>query len=112
MKENAIRITDTIEKVYVDFSSLDSIQSSTNINRPYTIHTSNTINMSSRLGFHIGGFCDDRGSNEFELAEEISGYDFLPSELYLCLMDYSYNYLPLEEDKLLKLYDYLVKNYL
>ena len=112
MKENAIKITDKIEKVYIDLSSLESIQASTSFKRLYTIHTANTINISLFLGFHIGGFCDDRGTVEFELAEEISGYDYLPSELYLCLMDASYNFLPLNEEELDKLYNYLVENYL
>ena len=33
MKENAIKITDKIEKVYIDLSSLESIQASTSFKK-------------------------------------------------------------------------------
>ena len=104
---NAIRISDTIEKVHIDFSSIDSLYESSGFKRLYTIHTAETNKMTAKLGFHVGGFCDDRGSGGPDLAAEISGYDYLPSDLILCLMDSKYNFLPLNEKQLESLYSYL-----
>lgn len=105
---NAIRVGDTIEKVHIDFSSLESIRKSSGFERLYTIHTAKTIEMTKVLGFHVGGFCDDHGSGGPELAAELSGYDYLPSVLILCLMDNQYNFLPLNEKQLNKLMNYII----
>ena len=104
---NAIRISDTIEKVHIDFSSIDSLYESSGFKRLYTIHTAETNKMTAKLGFHVGGFCDDRGSGGPDLAAEISGYDHLPSDLILCLMGDKYNFLPLDAKRLESLYVYL-----
>ena len=106
-KLNAIRVGDTIEKVSIDFSSLESIRKSSNFGRLYTIHTAKTIEMSRALGFHVGGFCDDRGYGGSPLAAELSDYEYLPSDLILCLMDEQYNFLPLNEKQLDIFYTYL-----
>ncbi len=60
MGPNAIRISDRVEKVELDFASDESLKESLGFARLYTIHTAKTNEMSSRLGFHIGGYCDDR----------------------------------------------------
>ncbi|MBR0439917.1 MAG: hypothetical protein IJK27_04120 [Bacilli bacterium] len=106
-KYNAIKVGEKIEKINLDFSSYESLKNSAKINRFYTIHTANTNQIGDKLGFHLGGFCDERGRGGSDLAAEISGYDYLPSDLYLCLMDSQYNFLPLEEKQLEKLYNYL-----
>ena len=106
-KYNAIKVGEKIEKINLDFSSYESLKNSAKIDRFYTIHTANTNQIGDKLGFHLGGFCDDRGNGGSDLAAEISGYDSLPSDLYLCLMDNKYNFLPLEEKQLEKLYNYL-----
>ena len=106
-KLNAIRVGETIEKVHVDFSSFESLKESTNFERLYTIHTKETIAISEKLGFHVAGFCDDRGEGGPKLAAEIAGYPSLPSDLILCLMDDKYNFLPLDEGQLETLYLYL-----
>lgn len=108
-KYNAIKVGEKIEKINLDFSSYESLKNSAKIDRFYTIHTANTNQIGDKLGFHLGGFCDDRGSGGSDLAAEISGYDSLPSDLYLCLMDSKYNFLPLEEKQLEKLYNYLCR---
>ena len=108
-KYNAIKVSEKIEKINLDFSSYESLKNSAKIDRFYTIHTANTNQIGDKLGFHLGGFCDDRGSGGSDLAAEISGYDSLPSDLYLCLMDSKYNFLPLEEKQLEKLYNYLCR---
>ena len=104
---NAIKVSDSIEKVHVDFSSIESLNESTGFKRLYLIHTKNTNDMSEQLGFHIGGFCDDRGEGGPRLAADVSGYPYLPSDLILCLMDDKYNYLPLDEKQLDALYKHL-----
>lgn len=107
LTHNAIKIGEKIEKVNLDFSSYESLKASANINRFYTIHTANTNQIGNKLGFHLGGFCDEYGKGGSELAAEISGYDSLPSDLYLCLMDDKYNFLPLKEKELDSLFNYL-----
>ncbi|MCR5078960.1 MAG: hypothetical protein K6B65_03450 [Bacilli bacterium] len=99
MGRNAVLVSDRIEAVEIDFSTFDSIVESSGFKRPYTIHSPTTIALSNRLGFHVGGFCDDRGGGGPDLAAEIAGYDYLPSNLILCKMDFSYNFLPLSEDE-------------
>lgn len=106
-KYNALKVGKKIEKVNLDFSSYESLKASAKINRFYTIHTANTNQIGNKLGFHLGGFCDDNGVGGSELAAEISGYDSLPSDLYLCLMDDKYNFLPLKEKELDSLFNYL-----
>ena len=106
-KFNVIRVGDDIEKVYVDFSSYESLKESTGFRKLYTIHTAETNAMSDKLHFHVGGFCDDYGQGGGELAGRISGYGDLPSDLILCLMDDKYNFLPLDEARLECLYSYL-----
>ena len=108
---NAIRVSDKIEKICLDFSSYESLKNSAKIARFYTIHTKNTNEIGNLLGFHLGGFCDDYGSGGSSLADEISGYDDLPSDLFLCLMDSHYNFLPLDEEQLNKLYNYLLSQF-
>ena len=105
---NAIRVGDNLEKVHVDFSSLESLKESTGFKRLYTIHTAKTIEMSAKLGFHVGGFCDDRGGGGTVLAGDLAGYEYLPSDLILCLMDDKYNFLPLDEKQLESFYHYLL----
>ena len=110
MKENnAIRISDKIEKTYIDFSTFELLKESSGFSRLYTIHAENTNELSKRLGFHVGGFCDDRGSGGPHLAAQIAGYDYLPSDLILCAMDDKYNFLPLEAKQLDALFNYLTK---
>ena len=106
-KYNAIRVSDEIERYYVDFSTLDSLKESTGFERLYTIHTASTQELSKTLGFHIAGFCDDHGEGGPDLASEIAGYDYLPSDLILCLMGDKYNFLPFDEGQLESLYLYL-----
>ena len=114
-KYNAIRVSDKIERIFVDFSSLESLNESVGFERLYTIHTAETNELTKKLGFHVGGFCDDRGRGGSSLAAQIAGYPSLPSDLILCLMDNKYNFLPLDHAKLEKLYHYLttgeVKNF-
>ena len=107
LTHNAIKIGEKIEKVNLDFSSYESLKASASINRFYTIHTANTNQIGNKLGFHLGGFCDEYGKGGSELAAKISGYDSLPSDLYLCLMDDKYNFLPLKEKELDSLFNYL-----
>ena len=104
---NAIKVSGVIEKIHVDFSSIDAMYESTGFKRFYTIHTAKTNKMSAQLGFHVGGFCDDRGSGGPDLAAKIAGYEYLPSDLILCFMDDKYNFLPLNERQLESLYVYL-----
>ena len=106
---NAIKVGNTIEKIVLDFSSYESLKETSGVARFYTIHTAQTNEIGNKLGFHVGGFCDDYGSGGSDLAAEISGYDELPSDLFLCLMDDKYNFLPLSEKQLNDLYNYLVK---
>ena len=106
-KYNAIKVSEKIEKINLDFSSYESLKNSAKINRFYTIHTANTNQIGNKLGFHLGGFCDEYGKGGSGLAAEISGYDSLPSDLYLCLMDDKYNFLPLKEKELDSLFNYL-----
>ena len=106
-KLNAIRISNIVEKVHVDFSSLDSLKESTGFKRLYTIHTQKTLDISKELGFHVAEFCDDHGTGGSSLAAKFSGYESLPSDLILCLMDEKYNFLPLSEAQLETLYIYL-----
>ena len=100
MKENAIRIGKGIEKTYIDFSSLESIRATSGFHRLYTIHTAATLALGTSVGFHVGGFCDDLGNGGSALAAIFVGYDSLPSDLILCKMDDSFNFLPLEETEL------------
>ena len=104
---NAIRISDKIEKVFIDFSSYDSLKESSGFERLYTVHTAKTMEISNLLGFHVAGFCDDYGVGGSELAASFSGYDSLPSDLILCLIDDKYNFLPLNETQLERLFVYL-----
>ena len=106
-KLNAIRVGSEINKVYIDFSSFESLKESSGFDRLYTIHTQNTLDMSKVLKFHVGGFCDDRGHGGTALAAATAGYPTLPSDLILCKMDDKYNFLPLEENELDALYNYL-----
>ena len=108
-KYNAIKVGKTVEKIVLDFSSYESLQETSGVARFYTIHTAQTNQIGNKLGFHLGGFCDDLGSGGSDLAAEISGYEELPSDLFLCLMDNQYNFLPLSEKQLNDLYNYLVK---
>ena len=108
-KCNAIKVGKTIEKIVLDFSSYESLKETSGVARFYTIHTAQTNEIGNKLGFHVGGFCDDYGSGGSDLAASISGYDELPSDLFLCLMDDKYNFLPLSEKQLNDLYNYLVK---
>ena len=114
-KFNAIRVSNKIERVFVDFSSLESLKESTGFERLYTIHTAETNELTKKLGFHVAGFCDDRGRGGSDLAAQIAGYPSLPSDLILCLMDRKYNFLPLDHANLEKLFHYLttgeVKNF-
>lgn len=105
---NAIRVGDTIEKVHIDFSSLESLKESTGFKRLYTIHTAKTNEMSAKLGFHVGGFCDDRGGGSTVSVGDLVGYEYLPSDLILCLMDNQYNFLPLDEKRLEIFFHYLL----
>ncbi len=107
MPFNALRIGDEIEKVTVDFSSYESLKESTGFSRAYTIHTEKTNALCNKLGFHVGGFCDENGPGGSSLACQITGYDDLPSDVILCLMDDQYNFLPLDEEQLESLYAYL-----
>lgn len=109
MKPNAIRISTTIEKTYIDFSTYESIKETSGFRRTYTIHTASTQAMSKKVGFHVGGFCDDRGIKEVPLAAAIAGYDNMPSDLILCKMGEHYEFLPLEEGEVEALYNALVK---
>lgn len=108
---NAIKVSDKIEKVYLDFSSFESLKQTSGVKRFYTIHTAETNALGNNLGFHVGGFCDDRGNGGHLLAAQVAGYDSLPSDLFLCLMDNEYNFLPLDKKQLDALYDYLLKHY-
>ncbi len=99
MNCNALKISYMIETMEIDFSSLDSIKQSTGFRRLYTIHTANTIAMSQELGFHVGGFCDDYGHENYHLAAKVAGYEELPSSLILCAMDDRYNFLPLTKEQ-------------
>ena len=108
-KYNAIKVGKTIEKIVLDFSTYESLKETSRVARFYTIHTEKTNQIGNKLGFHVGGFCDDYGHGGSDLAAEISGYDELPSDLFLCLMDSQYNFLPLSEKQLDDLYNYLVK---
>ena len=105
---NAIRVSDKIEKVFIDFSSYESLKETSNFKKLYTIHTAETMEITHLLGFHVGGFCDDCGSSTNLLAGKISGYGTLPSDLILCLMDDHYEFLPLSEEQLDCLYIYLI----
>ena len=107
MPFNALRISNEIEKVTVDFSSYESLKKSTGFSRAYTIHTEKTNTLLNKLGFHVGGFCDENGSGGSSLACQVTGYDDLPSDVILCLMDEKYNFLPLDEEQLESLYVYL-----
>lgn len=104
---NAIRVSDKIEKTFIDFSSYKSLKESSGFKRLYTIHTAETNKIADLLGFHVGGFCDDYGNNTNLLAGKISGYGTLPSDLILCLMNDKYGFLPLSEEQLNYLYTYL-----
>ena len=104
MNENAIRVSDSTRKVHVDFNN---IETSTGFRRLYTIHTAKTLDYSRQVGFHVGGFCDDRGQGGSSLAARTAGYEDLPSDLILCKMDDHYNFLPLNESELNCLYTYL-----
>ena len=90
--------------MHVDFSN---IELSTGFRRLYTIHTAKTLDYSRQVGFHVGGFCDDRGQGGSSLAARTAGYEDLPSDLILCKMDERYNFLPLSEAELNCLYTYL-----
>ena len=105
---NAIRVGDKIEKIFIDFSSYESLIESSKFKRIYRIHTAETIAISDKIGFHVGGFCDDYGSGGSFLAAQVAGYPSLPSDLILCLNDDQYNYLPLDEKQLDALYKYLL----
>ena len=105
---NAIRVSDKIEKVFIDFSSYESLKESSCFKKPYTIHTAETLEITHLLGFHVGGFCDDHGNKTNLLAGKISGYGTLPSDLILCLMDDHYEFLPLSDEQLDCLYIYLI----
>ena len=62
---NAIRISDRVEKVELDFAFDESLKESLGFARLYAIHTAKTNEMSQRLGFHIGGYCDKKGRKTF-----------------------------------------------
>ncbi|MCR5491841.1 MAG: hypothetical protein K6F32_06920 [Bacilli bacterium] len=107
MSVNAIRISDLIETVYVDFSSIEAIKRSAGFKRIYTVHTKSTLEMSSEVGFHVGGFCDDQGNGGKRLSEAISGYPQLPSDLILCAMDEHYAFLPLSPEQIKAIIGYI-----
>ena len=107
MGPNAIRISDRVEKVELDFASDESLKESLGFARLYTIHTAKTNEMSQRLGFHIGGYCDDRGRGGPALAASLVGYECLPSDVVLFKMDEKYNPLPLNEEELNSLFVFL-----
>lgn len=101
---NALRISDHIEKVEVDFSSYGSLKESIGFRRLYTIHTVQTLEYSQKLGFHVGGFCDDHGRGGEDYAACIAGYENLPFDLIVCRMDDKYDYLPCTPSELDALY--------
>ena len=107
MGPNAIRISDRVEKVELDFASDESLKEGLGFARPYTIHTAKTNEMSQRLGFHIGGYCDDRGRGGPALAASLVGYECLPSDVVLFKMDEKYSPLPLNEEELNSLFVFL-----
>ena len=107
MAYNAIRVSNQVEKIELDFSTYEGLQETSGVKRFYTIHTEKTNQMTEKLGFHVGGFCDDRGRGGPRLAAEISGYEYLPSDLFLCKMDSRYDYLPLSEAEVDALFDLL-----
>ena len=49
---NAIRVGDKIEKIFIDFSSYESLIESSKFKRIYRIHTAETIAISDKIGFH------------------------------------------------------------
>ncbi|MBO4541305.1 MAG: hypothetical protein J5736_04945, partial [Bacilli bacterium] len=107
MESNAIRLGSKIEKVTIDFADLESLKKSSGFSRLYTIHTAKTNQMSQKLGFHVGGFCDDRGKGGSAFAAYLVGYDSLPSDAILCKMDSQYEYLPFNQEELDSLFDLL-----
>ena len=107
MKENAIRVSDHYEKICLEFGNYTKIKEDCGFKRLYTIHTASTNALSDKLGFHIIGFCDERGTGGPGLAANLAGYEELPSDLILCRTDKKYDYLPLTPSELECLYTYL-----
>ncbi len=109
MKENAILIRHLdVIKVHVDFSNDDDIYRLLNAERISTIHTRKTQELSKQLGFHLVVYVDREGHDiNNNLACSISGYDYLGSFMLLFKTDDKFNSLPLEENELESLYNYL-----
>ena len=110
---NAILIDffEKIEKVDVDFSSVEGMAKAVDSRGVYTINTQNILDITNKLGFPVVGFVDrymeesDRINNS--LAADISGYDYLLSKMILCTWDSKYNFLPLSDRQVDILYTYL-----
>ena len=111
MKENAIIVRPLdIIKVYVDFSNLDNVYKAIDANRVSTIHTAKTQEISAKLGIHLMGFVNREGDDiNNKKACEISGYDYLGSNMLLCKTDDRFNALPFEEQELECVYTYLTE---
>ena len=109
MNENAILIRHLdVIKVHVDFSNDDDIYRLLDARRVSTIHTKKTQELSQKLGFHLVGYVDREGRDiNNDLACAISGYDYLGSFMLLFKTDDNFKNLPLEEDELESLYNYL-----
>ena len=108
--DNAIIIRQIdIIKTNVDFSDLDNINKAINASHLSTIHTMKTQELSSLLGIHLMGFVDSDGDDiNNQKACEISGYDYLGSQMLLCKTDDKFNPLPLNDDEMECVFHYLV----
>ena len=109
MKENAILVRPLdIIKIYVDFSNTDNIYEVINAERLSTIHTAQTQKLSALLGIHLMGFVNRDGDDiNNSRACQISGYDYLGSNMLLCKTDDKLNPLPFSEAELNSVYTYL-----
>ena len=100
-----LQVDDMFRRVYIDFEDPEAVAEAIHSEGVRILHTQGTLDAGEAVGQHICAYYDryEDDDTENDLAQELTGYDYVPGEAVVCGCGDDYGFQPLRPDALERL---------